>query len=78
MNRCSVLYIEHGCDLVVNDVDSDALSTTVDALNTDAVDEVVGIEADVSDPEAAARLVEDAASFVTGTTVTVDGGLSPG
>lgn len=47
-------------------------------LNTDAVDEVVGIEADVSDPEAAARLVEDAASFVTGTTVTVDGGLSPG
>jgi NAD(P)-dependent dehydrogenase (short-subunit alcohol dehydrogenase family) len=73
-----VLYIEHGCDLVVNDVDSDALSTTVDALNTDAVDEVVGIEADVSDPEAAARLVEDAASFVTGTTVTVDGGLSPG
>jgi NAD(P)-dependent dehydrogenase (short-subunit alcohol dehydrogenase family) len=73
-----VLYIEHGCDLVVNDVDSDALSTTVDALNTDAVDEFVGIEADVSDPEAAARLVEDAASFVTGTTVTVDGGLSLG
>ncbi|PSQ59269.1 MAG: hypothetical protein BRD23_04760 [Halobacteriales archaeon SW_9_67_25] len=63
---------------MVNDVDSDALSTTVDALNTDAVDEVVGIEADVSDPEAAARLVEDAASFVTGTTVTVDGGLSLG
>ncbi len=63
---------EHGCDLVVNDVDGDALSTTVDALDTDTVGGVVGVEADVSDPEAAARLVKEAAEALEGLDVLVN------
>jgi len=64
--------VEHGCDVAVNDVDGDALSETVDALDADAEGRVVGVEADVSDPDAATGMVVEAVDLLGGLDVLVN------
>lgn len=64
--------LDHGCDLALNDVDADSLAATVDELDADADREVVGVAADVSDPESAHRMVEEAADALDGLDVLVN------
>lgn len=64
--------LDHGCDVALNDVDPESLDATVEELSAATDREVVGVEADISDPESAHRMVEEAADALDGLDVLVN------
>ena len=65
-------FADAGSDVAVNDVDGDALASTAAELDAESDGTVVGVEADVSDPDDAERLVDEASEGLGGLDVLVN------
>lgn len=65
-------FADAGSDVALNDVDAETLASTVAAVGEGADGAVVGIDADVSDPDEADRLVREAADRLGGVDVLVN------